>query len=85
MVTRPEHVPSLSQVRARVCLKTLGETVDGDVFYLAADPSRVFYRGETDWDEYPFTELMSDRWLDPGEVGDGSAGQLTVVIHNTEQ
>lgn len=64
---------------------TLGETVPGDVFYLAADPSRVYARSPQaprDREDYSFIEMEDDVWRKLQDVGDGDPYQVVVVVHN---
>lgn len=65
-------------------LKRLGETVPGDVFYLAGDPSRVWFRDTPGggYDGYTFALLAAeDGWRTQNEVDLPEAG--VVVVHNT--
>jgi hypothetical protein len=64
-------------------VKTLGETVPGDVFYLAADPSFVWERCEVHaGDDYCFITTGSECWDRLEDVGTGDPYQAVVVVHN---
>lgn len=64
-------------------LKTLGETVPGDVFYPVLRPWEVWEYRRDDADGYRFMTVGSECDYEAAHVGTGREGQLVVVVHNT--
>jgi hypothetical protein len=80
-----DDVPRLVHVQAGVHLATLALTEPGDVFYLAADPSQVWwYDPDYAQDGYAYCRTGSaDSWCTRNEVGEPAA--RIVVLHNTRK
>lgn len=81
-------VPKLTALHRRVRLEVLGLTQPGDVFYLVADPSRVYLHSpaEPRWnDDHRFIEMEDDVWRQMAHVGTGDPGQHVVILHNVRK
>lgn len=86
MTIEARDVPRLTEVAARVHLARLADTGNGDVFYLAEDPSGIYECAPMLHPEEDYRYIMPglDLWLRAEDLGDGSDGQLVVVLHNTK-
>lgn len=88
MVTKPEDLSGLIwKVKGRLGLARLADTEQGDVFFLVADPTKVYLRKDPGrWvDDHLFIEVRDDAWRPMKTVGDGTEGQVVMVIHNIEK
>lgn len=85
MTTDARRVPTLSELWGRVRLDTLERTEPGDVFYLMADPSRVYMREASRFLIESFLELGDEVWRAMQHVGTGNPAQVVVILHNTQK
>lgn len=65
-------------------LKKLSETVNGDVFFLRADPATIYERYDNPkWKDSSFLMLGDEVYRPMEHVGTGMSDQEVIVVHNT--
>lgn len=75
---------NMEAARRRVRLAVLGDTRDGDVFYLVDTPFFVYRLNKAGAAaEFEFQQIGSEQWLAQAGIGSGDARQRVVIIHNT--
>lgn len=80
----PDRQPEIRHRYAgKVTWGLLGDTEDGDVFFLESDPSCVWACKRSRVTGYPvFLRLGGDAWRTGESVGD--PGEPCIVLHNTK-
>lgn len=78
------EVPRLTGLQRRIRLDTLANTLPGDVFYPVKLPWEVWMRGfdQVHSQGYDFAQIGDEVRYRLEDIGDGSAGQTVVVLHN---
>lgn len=81
---------NVTAVRQRIELSTLGAAEDGDIFYLADNPSAVYQRNDSVYSAsypavYVFQRLGAEPWYRADDIGTGDARQRVVILHNTRK
>ncbi len=74
----------MDRVRSGVHLTVLSLVEPGDVFFVASDPSQVWFRDpDGGYDGYTFTSLAADSWCTQNEIG--GPRTRVIVLHNTSE